>query len=50
MASGFSTSAMFTGQHTPRETSIFKREVEMEMMLPFKIRRLEKNNNNGEKK
>ena len=36
--------------HTPRESSAYKREVEMDLLLPFRIRRIEKNNNNGMKK
>ena len=39
-------------QATPRHdaSSVYKHEVEIDMMLPFRVRRLEKNNNNGEKK
>ena len=41
---------MPNGMHIPREHTIFKREVEFDLMLPFKTKRVEKNNNNGMKK
>ena len=33
-----------------REDTLFKREVECELILPFRTKRVEKFNNNGEKK
>ena len=41
---------MGNGMHMPREHTIYKREVEFDMMLPFRLKRIEKNNNNGSKK
>ena len=40
----------YGGPSGPRDSSIYKREVEMDMMLPFRVRRIEKNKNNGAKK
>ena len=34
----------------PREHSLYKREIEFDLMLPFRVRRIEKMNNNGSKK
>ena len=45
-----SGNSSFPGGHTPREASLYKHEVEMDLMLPFRVRRIEKNNNNGETK
>ena len=34
----------------PREHALYKREIEFDLMLPFRVRRIEKMNNNGSKK
>ena len=47
---GISSIGMGNGMHMPREHTIYKREVEFDMMLPFRLKRIEKNNNNGSKK
>ena len=47
---GVSPIGMGNGMHMPREHTIYKREVEFDMMLPFRLKRIEKNNNNGSKK
>ena len=44
---GISSVAMGNGMHMPREHTIYKREVEFDLMLPFRLKRIEKNNNNG---
>ena len=49
MQSMHSGMMMANGMHVPREHTIYKREVEFDLMLPFRIKRVEKNNNNGTK-
>ena len=38
------------GANMPREHSMYKREIEFDLMLPFRLKRIEKMNSNGSKK